>query len=105
MRQLKTVMVSLLSGLAGMLLLWVATFLLMPGIAAEIFLWPGMMLVPVVAASIPDTIVYKLWPEGGLDASAGVVVLTAVVLWWAVGAAVAYYWLRSRRRNDDRKSP
>lgn len=105
MEALKTITVSLLSGLAGMLVLWAVAFVLAPNIAASIFYWPGVQALPVAAAMLSNSMVYSLWPEGGLDATAGIVALSASVLWWAVGAVVAYFWFRARRHDEKQKSP
>ena len=102
---LRIVAASLLSGFVGMLLLWVAAFLLVPGVAAAVFYWPGIQLLPVVAAAVPDKMVYWLWPEGGLDATAGLVALSGIALWWAFGAGIAYLWFRARSHNEKQKSP
>jgi hypothetical protein len=105
MGALKTITVSLLSGLAGMLALWAVAFVLAPSVAAAIFYWPGVQVLPVAAAMVPDSMVYSLWPEGGLDATAGIVALSASVLWWSVGALIVYFLFRARRRDEKQKSP
>ena len=98
MGRLKRVGISTLASLVGMLGLWAAFFFLAPNTAVPIYLYPGIMLLPLVEV-IPDKVFYLLFPSGGLDATAGFAALFASVFWWFLGTIGVYLVLAARNHR------
>lgn len=91
---------SLAAGLVGMGILASAAFLILPRSFVTIgFIMPGVPLVPVVGAVIPDSIVYRLAPDGGLMATLIAAPSAAVV--WTVLLAFIWHALQRWRKATD----
>jgi hypothetical protein len=55
---------------------------LMPGVGANVFLFPGELLVPVVGPLVPSSVVYAVVPEGGPVAAVALFVFGSFLFWW-----------------------
>ena len=53
------------------------------------FMWPGVVILPVVGRLLPDAFIYWIDPEGGLPAMFSIVLAGAAVF-WVVFSGVAW---------------
>ena len=89
------------SGFTGMLVaiaLGVLAYLLAPFFdAVGVYAAPAQLLLPIIGALIPSTVVFRLVPEGG--APAGILlIMTCTLLFWTVVLGSIHFLVGSLRR-------
>ena len=100
MKPFKRFLIVSIITLACIIAFWSLAISILPQIATNIFLYPSRALF-FITIIIPDKIVYYLWPDGGLDAMAGLASMLSFMSWWIIGVLMYYFifFIRGRRHG------
>ena len=94
----------LAAGLLGMGGFAALAFVVFPrSVVTTAFLMPGVPFVPLVGAVIPDSLVYRLAPEGG-PLMALLISLPSAAIVWTLVSAFAWHSFRTWRHPAGRLS-